>query len=64
VGIGRSARGFRLTPVEVEISPAPSAVEREAITAAFERLAEGADSYRGAWWEAGVRENLDEEVDS
>lgn len=49
--------------MELEISPTPSEAEREAIAAALGRLVEGADSGRGAWWEAGVRENLDGEVE-
>jgi hypothetical protein len=47
--------------VQLDISPTPSEAEREAIAAALERLAEGAASGRGEWWEAGIRENLDAE---
>jgi hypothetical protein len=49
--------------VELEIWPTPSEAEREAIAAALEGRDGGADSGRGAWWEAGVRENLDGEIE-
>jgi hypothetical protein len=50
--------------VELEIWPMPSEAEREAIVAALERLADPTDPGRDAWWEAGMRENLDaEQVD-
>lgn len=52
--------------MELEISPAPSETERAAIIAALEEVeAEtGAHTARGAWWQAGVRENLDDDPDS
>ena len=50
--------------VEFEFRPEPSEVEREAVSAALERLLAGeADpsAYRSAWRAAGVRDNIDVE---
>jgi hypothetical protein len=46
---------------EIEIAPEPSPEERAAIVAALEQLE--ADEVRGggAWWEAGLRESVDDE---
>ncbi len=51
--------------MSVEISPEPSPEERAAILAALERLLSGEDSPPPAWWEAGVRESVeDQEAES
>lgn len=47
--------------MNLEISPPPSLAERGAIAAALTRLLRDPEFGRGAWWEAGVRENLDAE---
>jgi hypothetical protein len=47
--------------VQFEISPEPSPAERAAIVAALERLlAERDDPPSARWWEAGLREGLEE----
>jgi hypothetical protein len=56
----RVSRGERLEP---RIEPEPDDAERRAILLALERAApaaeRGADPYRSAWREAGIRESLD-----
>jgi len=47
--------------VNVEITPEPSPEERAAILAALEQLRAEEERGIGGWWEAGLRENLDEE---
>jgi hypothetical protein len=45
--------------VDLEIEPAPSEAEREAIAAALEALEAVRETGRSSWWQAGVQENLD-----
>ena len=47
--------------MELEITPAPTPEERAAIVAALEQLRGRDKGDPGAWWEAGLRENLDDE---
>ncbi len=49
--------------MNVEITPEPTPEERAAILAALERLRAEEAQGPGAWWEAGVRENLDGDED-
>jgi hypothetical protein len=44
----------------VEISPEPTPEEREALLAAI-AAANGHAGEASAWWEAGIRESLEEE---
>jgi hypothetical protein len=46
--------------VEVEISPEPTPEERDALLAALARL-NGEARKSSAWWEAGIRESVEEE---
>jgi hypothetical protein len=47
---------------QIEISPEPTAEERAAIVAALEVVRAEDEREPGAWWAAGVRENvLDED---
>jgi len=46
--------------VGVEISPEPTPEEREALLAALAQLGETREA--SAWWEAGVRESVEEEA--
>jgi hypothetical protein len=46
--------------VDVEISPEPTPEEREALLAALARLNGGAGG-ASAWWEAGIRESVEDE---
>ncbi len=48
----------------LEISPEPSPGERAAIEAALRALAESNGVGPGAWWEAGLAENLAPEPES
>jgi hypothetical protein len=45
--------------VTLEIHPEPTAAERGAIEVALRALEDDARPGRGAWWEAGLAENLD-----
>ena len=47
--------------MSLEITPEPTPEERAAIVAALEQLRAEEARGPGAWWEAGLRENLDEE---
>jgi hypothetical protein len=48
--------------MDLEITPVPSEAERAAIEAAVELLGVPERGVgRGAWWEAGVRENFEDE---
>ena len=48
--------------MDVEISPEPTPEEREALWAALARLnGEVRESLGSAWWEAGIRESVEEE---
>jgi len=49
--------------VELEITPEPTPEERAAIVAAIEALEAEAARGRGAWWEAGLRENVEDDGD-
>jgi hypothetical protein len=52
--------------VDLEISPEPSPVEREALTIALQRLLAGQvlpQAYASGWRTVGIRENLDAEED-
>lgn len=44
----------------IEITPEPTAEERAAILAALEQV-QAEDERPGAWWEAGLRENVEDE---
>jgi len=46
--------------VDVEISPEPTPEEREALLAALAGLNGGAGG-GSAWWEAGIRESVEDE---
>ena len=50
----------------VEIHPEPSEEERAAILVALDRLLAVDRSHRACseWWQAGVRENVNEDVES
>lgn len=52
---------FRLDHVNLEITPEPTPEERAAIVAALERLGAGEECGPGAWWEAGLRESVEDE---
>ena len=56
-------RSFRLLPVELEITPEPTPEERAAIVAAIEALDAEQTREPGAWWEAGLRENVEDDGD-
>jgi hypothetical protein len=56
-------RSFRLLRVELEITPEPTPEERAAIVAAIEALDAERPRGPGAWWEAGLRENVEEDGD-
>jgi len=45
----------------IEITPEPSPEERAAIVAALEELAAAEAGGLGAWWEAGLRESVDDD---
>lgn len=45
--------------MELEISPTPTQPEREAIVAALRELEQEDGFWPEAWWQAGVRENLE-----
>ena len=49
--------------MNLEITPEPSPEERAAIVAALEQLRAEAERGPGAWWETGLRENLEEGPD-
>lgn len=49
--------------MDVEISPEPTSEERAAIVAAVRQLLEAEEADPGRWWEAGLRENLEDEED-
>ena len=44
--------------MELEISPEPTQLEREAIKAALERVMGRVGPRQNLWWLAGLRENL------
>jgi hypothetical protein len=46
--------------VKLEISPEPPPEGREALERALARLLEEPEDRRGAWWRAGIRENVTE----
>ena len=46
--------------MDVEINPEPTPEEREALLAALARRNGGAGG-ASAWWEAGIRESVEEE---
>jgi hypothetical protein len=46
--------------VELEITPEPPPEEREALERALARLLEEPRDQRGAWWRAGIYENVTE----
>ena len=46
--------------MDVEISPEPTPEERQALLAALARL-NGEAREGSAWWEAGIRESVEEE---
>jgi hypothetical protein len=48
----------------MEITPEPTREERAAIIAALEQLRPDETSGAGCWWEAGLRENLEDEEDA
>ena len=45
----------------IEITPEPTPEERAAIAAALEQLAAVEACGPGAWWEAGLRESVDDD---
>jgi hypothetical protein len=45
----------------IEITPEPTPEERAAIVAALERLRAEDERTPGCWWEAGVRESVEDE---
>ena len=47
--------------MNVEITPEPTPEERAAIVAALEQLAAAEACRPGAWWEAGLRESVEED---
>jgi hypothetical protein len=47
--------------VNVEITPEPTPEQRAAIIAALEQLRADEERGPGAWWEAGLRETLEDE---
>jgi hypothetical protein len=47
---------------EIEITPEPTPEERAAIVAALDQLAADEAGGPGAWWEAGLRENVEDEA--
>lgn len=47
--------------MELEITPEPTPEERAAIVAALEALAAEERRGPGAWWEAGLRENVEDD---
>ena len=49
--------------MDAEITPEPTPEERAAILAALERLRAEEERGPGAWWEAGLRESVEEETD-
>ncbi|MGH2450158.1 MAG: hypothetical protein ACRDGE_02580 [Candidatus Limnocylindria bacterium] len=46
--------------MELEIRPEPPPEEREALERALARLLEEPGDQRGAWWRAGIYENVTE----
>ena len=50
--------------MNVEITPEPSPEERAAILAAVEQLLAEEAREPDAWWQAGVRENLEPEEEA
>jgi hypothetical protein len=47
--------------VKVDITPEPTPEERAAVLAALERLRAEEERAPGPWWEAGLRENVEDE---
>jgi hypothetical protein len=47
--------------MRLEIEPEPTPEEREAIAAAVRALSAERDGAPPAWWQAGLRESLEEE---
>jgi hypothetical protein len=52
---------FRLEGVDAEITPEPTPEERAAILAALERLRVEEERGPDRWWEAGLRENVEDD---
>jgi hypothetical protein len=48
--------------VHYDWSPEPTPEEREALERALAETLDGDPEPRGAWWRAGLRENLDPEL--
>jgi hypothetical protein len=55
VTLGRGTR--------IEITPEPTPEERAAIVAALEQLRAEEERGPGAWWEAGLRESVEDEAE-
>jgi hypothetical protein len=49
--------------MNVEITPEPTPEERAAILAALAALRAQEEQGPGAWWEAGLRENVEDDGD-
>jgi hypothetical protein len=49
--------------VGLEITPEPTSEERAAIVFALEQLQADDERNPGAWWEAGLRENVEDDAD-
>ena len=47
--------------MNLEITPEPTREERAAILAALEQLRAAEERGLGAWWEAGLRESVEDE---
>jgi hypothetical protein len=61
VGVG-AGRRRDAEDVSIEIRPEPTPEERQAILRALVAL-DGRDDGASAWWEAGVREAIEEDPD-
>jgi len=55
------AGSFRLNDVTVEITPEPTPEERAGILAALEELRAEEERGPSRWWEAGLRESVEDE---
>jgi hypothetical protein len=49
--------------VDAEITPEPTPEERAAIAASLEQLRAAEEDDPGAWWEAGLRESVEDDED-